>query len=124
MHPEYVSLQGLDQFLKQTYQGVVMAEFDDAGYGRNYPRENLRTEAEIMIDEQWHDCVIVNMSPSGARLNIVLEVSRGKDVIIKIGAYGRFNATVAWCRDNEIGVKFDHDASEMTRVLIELESRG
>jgi hypothetical protein len=124
MHPDYVSLQGLDQFLKQTYQGVVMAEFDDAGYGRNYPRENLRTEAEIMIDEQWHDCVIVNMSPSGARLNIGLEVSRGKDVIIKIGAYGHFNATVAWCRDNEIGVKFDHDASEMTRVLIELESRG
>jgi hypothetical protein len=82
-----------------------MAEFDDAGYGRIYPRENLRTEAEIMIDEQWHDCVIVNMSPSGARLNVGLEVSRGKDVLIKIDAFGRFNATVAWCRDNEIGVK-------------------
>jgi hypothetical protein len=101
-----------------------MAEFDDAGYGRIYPRENLRTEAEIMIDEQWHDCVIVNMSPSGARLNIALDVSRGKDAVIKIGEFGRFNATVAWCQGNEIGVKFDHDASEMTRVLIELESRG
>lgn len=101
-----------------------MAEFDDAGYGRNYPRENLRTKAEIMIDEQWHDCVIVNMSPSGARLNVGLEVSRGRDVIIKIDAFGRFNATVAWCQGDEIGVKFDHDSSEMTRVLIELESRG
>lgn len=101
-----------------------MSDFDEIEYERDYPRETLRTKAEIMIDEQWHDCVIINISPSGAKLNIGLEVSRGKDVLIKIGELGQFNATVAWFHDDEIGVKFDHDPSEMTRVLIELESHG
>lgn len=101
-----------------------MSDFDEIKYERDYPRETLRTKAEIMIDEQWHDCVIINISPSGAKLNIGLEVSRGKDVLIKIGELGQFNATVAWFHDDEIGVKFDHDPSEMTRVLIELESHG
>ena len=101
-----------------------MTEFDGVEYDRDYPRETRRTKAEIMIDEQWNDCVIVNISPSGAKLNIGLEVSRGKDVLIQIGEYGPFNATVAWCHGDEIGVKFDHDPSEMTRVLIGLESQG
>lgn len=101
-----------------------MSEFDDIEYDRDYPRESIRVKSKIMIDEQWHDCVIVNISPSGAKLNIGLEVSRGKDVLIQVGELGQFNATVAWCRDDEIGVKFDHDPSEMTRVLIKLESQG
>lgn len=101
-----------------------MSDFDETEYERDYPRETLRTRAEIMIDEQWHDCVIINISASGAKLNIGLEVSRGKAALIKIGEFGPFNATVAWCRGDEIGVKFDHDPSEMTKVLIELESRG
>jgi hypothetical protein len=101
-----------------------MSEFDDTEYDRDYPREAILVESKIMIDEQWHDCVIVNISPSGAKVNIALEVSRGKDVLILIGKSGQFNATVAWCRDDQIGVKFDHDPAEMTRVLMELESHG
>jgi hypothetical protein len=101
-----------------------MSDFDDIEYDRDYPREAIRVESKIMIDEQWHDCVIVNISPSGAKVNIDLEVSRGTAAIIQIGESGQFNATVAWCCDDQIGVKFDHDPSEMTRVLIELESHG
>jgi len=101
-----------------------MSDFDEIEYERDYPRETLRTKAKIMIDEQWHDCVIINISPSGAKLNISLEVSRGKAALIRIGELGQFNATVAWCHDDEIGVKFDHDPSEMTRVLMEMESHG
>lgn len=101
-----------------------MSDFDEIEYERDYPRETLRTKAKIMIDEQWRDCVIINISPSGAKLNIGLNVSRGKTALIQIGEFGPFSATVAWCHDDEIGVKFDHDPSEMTRVLIELESHG
>jgi hypothetical protein len=101
-----------------------MSEFDDIEHDRVYPRETLRTEAEIMIDGQWHDCAIVNISPAGAKLHIARDISRGKAVFIKIGEFGQFSATVAWCHGDEIGVKFDHDPSEMTRVLIDMESQG
>ena len=99
-----------------------MAGFDDGDYERDYPRENLRTKAEIRVDEHWHDCTISNISASGARLNVVLSAGRGKDVVIKIGEFGEFNATVAWCSGKEIGVKFDHDPLEMNQVMIGLAS--
>lgn len=97
-----------------------MAEFDEVGYERDYPRETISAEAEILIDEQWRDCVISNISPSGAKLYVGMEVSRGKAVGIRIGEFGQFDATVAWCRGDEIGVKFAHDPLEMTSVLIGL----
>ncbi|MEO8331813.1 MAG: PilZ domain-containing protein [Gallionella sp.] len=99
-----------------------MAGFDDAEYERDFPRETVRTKAEIMIDEKWHDCVITNISSSGARLYVRLDVSRGRDVRIQIDRFGQFNATVAWCYGDEIGVTFDHDPAEMTNVLIGLSS--
>jgi PilZ domain len=101
-----------------------MSEFDEIEYDRDYPRESIRVKSKIMIDEQWHDCAIVNISPTGAKLHIERDLSRGMAVFIKIGEFGQFSATVAWCQGDEIGVKFDHDPLEMTRVLIELASRG
>ena len=101
-----------------------MAEFDEVGYERDFPREKLRAKAEIMVDEESYHCVVDDISASGARLKIELEVGRGKDVLVSMCAFGPFNATVAWCNGGAIGVKFDHDPEEMTKVLIVLESQG
>jgi len=98
-----------------------MSGFDDIEQDRVYPRETLHISAKIMVDAQWHDCALVNISPTGARLRVSLQAERGEDAVIKLGDYGKFNATVAWCHDGEVGVKFDHDPAEMTRVLIEME---
>lgn len=99
-----------------------MIGFDDADYERDYPREPANTQTGIMCNGQWHDCVITNISASGAKLSLSLNISRGKDVTIKLGEFGQFNATVAWCSGGEIGVRFDHDPLEMTRVLIAMAS--
>jgi hypothetical protein len=101
-----------------------MADFDEVEHDREYPREILHTDAEIKIDGHWHDCQIVNISSTGVKLNSAQKTSRGMDVSVKIGEFGPFNATVAWSLGKEAGVKFDHDPSEMTLVLIELEKLG
>jgi len=101
-----------------------MAGFDESEYERDYPREILHTKTEIMIDEESYRCELDNISASGAKLKTDLVVDRGKDVLVNIGAFGPFNATVAWCNGGAIGVKFDHDPSVMNQVLIELESQG
>jgi len=111
-------------FSSKFTRGAVMADFDEVEYERDYPREIIAIKTEIMLDEQWFDCVIANISPSGAKLYVGRNVSRGKDVIIKIGEFGEFDATVAWCHADEIGVKFDHDPLDMTNVLIGLASQG
>jgi hypothetical protein len=101
-----------------------MADFDEVEHDREYPREILHTDAEIKIDGHWHDCEIVNISSTGVKLNINQKTSRGMDVSVKIGEFGPFSATVAWSKGNDAGVKFDHDPSEMTLVLMELEKLG
>lgn len=99
-----------------------MAGFDETAYERDYPRESLCAKTQIMLDELWQECLIVNISPSGAKLYVGRQISRGTGVIIKIGEFGQFSATVAWCHGDEIGVKFDHDPLEMTHVLIGMSS--
>lgn len=101
-----------------------MADFDEVEHDRDYPREILHTKAEIKIDGHWHECVLVNISSTGAKLNIDRKTSRGMAVFVRIGEFGPFSATVAWSQGDEVGVKFDHDPLEMTRVLMELEKRG
>lgn len=101
-----------------------MDGFDETEYERDFPREILHAKTAIMLAEQWHDCELVNISSSGAKLKVGLEASRGMAVFVKLGELGPFGATVAWCRGDEIGVRFDHDPAEMTRVLIALESQG
>ena len=99
-----------------------MDEFKDEGYERDYPRENISVEVEIGVDGIWYESMIVNISPSGAKLSLGLNLDRGKDVVIQLGEFGEFNATVAWSNGEAVGVKFDHDPLEMTRVLIGLTS--
>lgn len=101
-----------------------MAGFDETDYERDYPREIISTKAAVMIDGQWRDCVISNISPSGAKLYVGMNVNRGADVLIQLGEFGQFNATVAWWYGDEIGVKFNHDPLEMNKVLIALDSQG
>ena len=101
-----------------------MSDFDDIEPDRDYFREAIRAKTKIMIDELWHDCEIVDISPTGAKLRIDRKTSRGMAVFIKIGEFGPFSATVARCMGNEVGVKFDRDPQEMTRVLIKLSSNG
>lgn len=99
-----------------------MTGFDDEQYERDYPRETVSAKAQIRVDGEWRDCVISNISPSGAKLSVGLPVDRGAGVVVQLGKFGEYNATVAWCHGDEIGVKFDHDPEEMTHVLIGLAS--
>jgi len=94
-----------------------MAEFNEGDYERSFPRETIRTKAEIMLEGQWHDCVITNISLVGARLYVRLNASRGMDANLNIREYGQFNATVAWCTEDEVGLKFEHDPSAITTVM-------
>jgi hypothetical protein len=104
--------------------GVAMADFDKEEHNREYPREILHTDAEIKIDGHWHDCKIINISSTGVKLNLAQKTSRVMDVFVKVGEFGPFHATVVWSKNGEAGVKFDHDPSEMTLVLMELEKLG
>jgi hypothetical protein len=99
-----------------------MADFDERGYERDHSREPVRTKAKIMIEKIWHDCVITNISPAGARLFAQFNVSRGRTVRLQIGEHGQLNANVIWCIGDEIGLEFNDVPAEMRDVLLALAS--
>lgn len=93
-------------------------------YQRKYTRETLSTDARIQADGDWHNCRILNISVGGAKLQTDHAVSHGIAVLLQIGQFGQFCATVAWQRNGELGVKFTHDAIEMESVIMGLASYG
>lgn len=95
-----------------------MDDFKDEGYERDFAREDVRIAAKLGADGQWCDCMVVNLSSSGARLKVDRALRRGQDVVIQFGETGQFNATVAWCEGGAIGVRFNHDPDEITRMMI------
>jgi hypothetical protein len=84
---------------------------------RNHPREPARAKARLLVDDQWHDCVITNSSAVGVRLYLRRSVATGKAVRIEIAEYGQYDATVVWCDGDETGLKLEHDAAEIAGML-------
>jgi hypothetical protein len=101
-----------------------MADFDERGYERDHSREPVRTKAKIMIEKLWHECVITNISPAGARLYAQFNVSQGRAVRLQIGEHGQLDANVIWCLGDEIGLEFNDVPAEMAGVLIGLAALG
>jgi len=97
---------------------------DGIEYKRKNSRETIRFKAEIMVDGNRHNCRILNISTGGAKIEIDRHINRGIGVFLQIGKFGQFRATVVWQQNREMGVKFNHDESEMASVIMGLASYG
>jgi hypothetical protein len=75
-----------------------------------------------MVDDQWHDGVITNISSAGGRLYLRMSVATGKAVRIQIAEYGQYDATVVWCDGDETGLKLEHDPAEIAGIMSALVS--
>jgi hypothetical protein len=87
---------------------------------RSHSRQPARTRARLLVDDQWHDCVITNSSAAGVRLYLRRSVATGKAVRIEIAEYGQYDATVVWCEGDETGLKLEHDPAEIAGMLTAL----
>ena len=101
-----------------------MLEPDSTEHKRKDTRETILTKAKVMVDGDWHNCRVLNISTGGAKLQIDRRIEHGTLVSLQIGEFGQFGATIAWQQDTEIGVKFTHDALEMAAVIMGLASYG
>ncbi len=51
-------------------------------------------------------CIVVDISPGGARLSIGANVASGEAVTLMVAGKGMFRGTVAWAEPGLIGVAF------------------
>jgi hypothetical protein len=101
-----------------------MSESVEMECQRNVSRETVHTKAEIMIDGNWHNCAILNISTGGAKLRIDRRVDVGILERLKIGRFGQFRTIFVWRQRDEVGVGFVHDPSEIAVAIMELASYG
>ena len=101
-----------------------MLETDGIDYKRKYSRETILIKSEIMVDGDWYNCKILNISTGGAKLQIDQHIGHGIEIFLQIGKFGRISATVAWQNSGELGVKFTHDELEIADLLMGIASYG
>jgi hypothetical protein len=103
---------------------MAMFETDGMDYKRKHSRESILIKSEIMVDGDWHDCKILNISTGGAKLQAGKHIGHGIEIFLQIGKFGRISATVAWQNGGELGVKFTRDELEVAELLMGLASYG
>jgi hypothetical protein len=92
-----------------------MTDSDEMECQRKASREAAYVKAEILIDGDWHNCRVLNISTDGVKLRIDRHIDVGILELIKIGKLGQFRTDFVWRHRDEIGVKFVHGASKNGR---------
>ncbi|MBI5884240.1 MAG: PilZ domain-containing protein [Elusimicrobia bacterium] len=88
------------------------------------PRRAPRVQGQLEQDGTWHDCLIVNISPGGAKVSTDKRFGQAKNVRLRIGKFGSFGGEIVWRSDSELGLRFTHDPQEMNEVIVGLALYG
>ncbi|MBI5622956.1 MAG: PilZ domain-containing protein [Elusimicrobia bacterium] len=83
-----------------------------------------RLVARLEEGGTWHHCLIINISPGGAKVSIGEPVGQAKTVHLEIAKFGRFGCEVVWRSGSELGLRFTHDPAAMSEVVMGLAVYG
>ena len=61
---------------------------------------------ELVTAAITHKCRVLNLSPSGAKVEVKAHVNIHDPVTLKVDLVGTFVGTVRWIRDNCVGIAF------------------
>ena len=73
---------------------------------RNGNRLRLGLPAKLVLPHETRECLLDNVSASGARVRLDAPLDKGRTVMLgfhELRVYG----TVSWCRNGECGIRFD-----------------
>lgn len=97
---------------------------NDPEYRREHARHAVSLEAKILEGVKWHDCQIINISASGAKVLITKPVPIGDMVMLEIGSFGRFSGNIVWQNSKELGLKFTQDPDLINDLIIGIAMYG
>jgi hypothetical protein len=111
---------------------VTLREDDER---RRHRRKPVRHAARLLVGPRslsgrleehgvWHECVIMDISPGGAKISLEALLEIGAPVRLEVGAFGKFPAEIAWAAPREFGLRFVAAAETMTEVVMGLAVYG
>jgi len=93
---------------------------DGPGGQRSAAREDLVLRAAMISAGGSRTAALMDISPTGAKLNVYPLPAVGKDVLIRVGRFEAFG-TVVWSGDGRCGVHFDEPISAQEVELLRQE---
>ena len=101
-----------------------LSENDDAAHSgrdrRRYERITVLWQATLHLSDRSIDCLIVNISASGAMVQLSEQVVCGDSVILRNPRFGSFSAETVWHEGKQLGLNFNEDVEEVARKLGEI----
>lgn len=92
---------------------------EDTGIDRRRDkRVDIHRGASLLADGTVHDCAVINISPSGARVRTEGRLGLHDRVVLELPGFGEAPARVARITSDGYGVEFTYGADER-KVMIE-----
>ena len=87
---------------------------------RRYERTTVLWQATLHLPDRSVECLIVNISASGAMVQLSEQMVCGDTVILRNPRIGSFSAETVWHNGKQVGLNFKEDVEEVARKLGEI----
>lgn len=91
---------------------------------QKYVRSSVFVEAELIVDGKGYGCVIVNISPGGARLKVINEIPEAKSAILKTISSGEFHCDISRHASDFVAVVFTDSRENIKKIVDEILGRS
>ena len=80
-------------------------------------RRTVLWSAVVQIDDQAVECVVVNISPEGAMIQLSSDILCGNSVLLRNTRLGTLLAKAVWQDGRQVELEFREDRGELARQL-------
>ena len=84
---------------------------------RQFARAGLFWSGNLAWEDDKVDCLILDMSASGARVKIKRPLRSRRDLAFWVPRFGEFRSDVMWRDGNVIGLKFHQDPQQVSEAI-------
>ena len=90
---------------------------EEAAAQRRTVRKRVLWAAKIDVSGREHNCVVVDLSLGGAKLDLEAPVAHGDKVTLVLDRFGAFRAEVAWREEGACGLRFIEDPQRIADLI-------
>ena len=84
---------------------------------RRHPRHAVQVAGTIHQDADSFECIIKNISATGAQVITPRPIAKDRDFILDIHRAGLFTSRMVWRRDERVGMIFLQDPRSVARRI-------
>ena len=92
-------------------------ESDPSENRRAFTRSSVVWTGRIQAGEQESDCVILNISANGAKLQLPEGAVFPDDVVLYVDRFDGLEASIRWRKGRRMGVKFLREPDDVRKML-------